>query len=97
MIKFYKRLILRNRTTILGHNYSSPFFISPAARAIYGHPNAEQNLVKAAGEEGILYVPSLLASNSIEEISQARAPGQVLFQQVTQTTALQLAAAQANE
>lgn len=48
----------RNRTTILGYNFSSPFYISPCARALYGHPNAELNLVKGAGTGGILYIVS---------------------------------------
>ncbi|KAH8722229.1 cytochrome b2 [Ilyonectria robusta] len=69
-------------TTILGHKFSSPFFISPAARQDMAHPDAELNLVRAAGESNILYVPSLKASKSIEEIAAARAAGQVTFQQL---------------
>lgn len=45
-----------NSTTILGHKFSSPFFISPAARQDMAHPDAELNLVRAAGENNILYV-----------------------------------------
>ncbi|OLN83334.1 Cytochrome b2, mitochondrial 4 [Colletotrichum chlorophyti] len=69
-------------TTILGHNFSAPFFISPAARAGYGHPDAELNLMKAAAAENILYMPALYASKSIEEITAVKAEGQVAFQQV---------------
>lgn len=43
-------------TTLLGHNFSAPFYISPCARAANAHPDAELNLVKAAGEEEILYM-----------------------------------------
>lgn len=43
-------------TTILGYNFSAPFFISPAARAGLGHPDAEINLVKGAAAGGILYI-----------------------------------------
>jgi isopentenyl diphosphate isomerase/L-lactate dehydrogenase-like FMN-dependent dehydrogenase len=43
-------------TTMLGHNFSAPFYISPCARAERGHPEAEVNLVKGAAEGNILYV-----------------------------------------
>ncbi|KAF2792533.1 FMN-dependent alpha-hydroxy acid dehydrogenase [Melanomma pulvis-pyrius CBS 109.77] len=71
-------------TTILGHNFSAPFFISPCARAGYAHPDAETNLVKGAGAENILYMPALYASKTIEEIAAAKGnnSAQVLFQQV---------------
>lgn len=45
-------------TTILGYNFSSPFFISPAARADYAHPQAELNLVQGAASGDILYIVS---------------------------------------
>lgn len=45
--------------TILGYNFSSPFFISPATRAAYGDPDrAELNFVDASANENILYVVS---------------------------------------
>ncbi|CAH0053622.1 unnamed protein product [Clonostachys solani] len=69
-------------TTILGHNFSAPFYITPCARAGYAHPDAELNLVKAAGEQGLLYIPSHYASKTIEEIAEVKKEGQVLFQQV---------------
>ncbi|KXH30708.1 hypothetical protein CSAL01_13470 [Colletotrichum salicis] len=69
-------------TSILGYNFSAPFFIGPAARGDLGHPLAELNLVRGAAAENILYVPSLLASRSIEEIAAAKAIGQVTFQQL---------------
>ena len=43
-------------TTLLGSNFSAPFYISPCARAERGHPDAEVNFVKGAAEEDILYV-----------------------------------------
>ena len=43
-------------TTILGYNFSAPFFISPCARADYAHPEAEANLIKGAAAGGILYM-----------------------------------------
>lgn len=45
--------------SILGYNFSAPFFISPATRAAYGDPErAEINFVDAAAEADILYVVS---------------------------------------
>ncbi|KAH7175287.1 FMN-dependent dehydrogenase [Dactylonectria macrodidyma] len=69
-------------TTILGHNFSAPFYISPCASGIYGHPNAELNFVKGAAAGNILYIPSGYATLSIEEIHAAKAEGQVVFQQL---------------
>lgn len=47
--------------TILGYNFSSPIFISPAARAGYGDPAGELNFVDAAAENNILYMVSFTA------------------------------------
>jgi isopentenyl diphosphate isomerase/L-lactate dehydrogenase-like FMN-dependent dehydrogenase len=69
-------------TTILGHNFSAPFFISPCAKGGNAHPDAEKNFVKGAAEGDILYMPALYASLSIEEIAKAKAEGQVVFQQL---------------
>jgi isopentenyl diphosphate isomerase/L-lactate dehydrogenase-like FMN-dependent dehydrogenase len=73
-------------TTILGHNFSAPFFISPCARGGYAHPDGEVNLVKGAGAENILYMTALYASRTIDDIYAARCNNQstpqVLFQQV---------------
>ncbi|OJJ06302.1 hypothetical protein ASPVEDRAFT_154362 [Aspergillus versicolor CBS 583.65] len=72
-------------TSILGHNFSAPFYISPCASAGLGHEAAEANFVKAAAAENILYIPALYATLSMEEIAAAKpanASGQVLFQQV---------------
>ncbi|KAF3810507.1 Peroxisomal (S)-2-hydroxy-acid oxidase GLO1 [Colletotrichum gloeosporioides] len=73
--------------TILGYNFSAPIFIAPAARAAYGDEAAELNLVRAAGNENILYVPSMYASKSIEEIATGKSNNtlngpQVIFQQI---------------
>ncbi|PNS20430.1 Cytochrome b2, mitochondrial [Sphaceloma murrayae] len=60
-------------TTILGHNFSAPFFIAPAARAGYAHPDGEANLVRGAAAGNILYMPALYASLTIEQIAAAKA------------------------
>lgn len=71
-------------TTILGHNFSAPFFISPCARAGYAHPDGELGLVKGAATGDILYMASLYSTKSMDDIYAARANNgsQVLFQQV---------------
>ncbi|KAB8236632.1 S-2-hydroxy-acid oxidase [Aspergillus alliaceus] len=71
-------------TSILGHNFSAPFYISPCARGGLAHPDAEKNFVKAAYEENILYIPSLYASLSVDEIAAAKPSNgsQTIFQQV---------------
>ncbi|KAI1488473.1 FMN-dependent dehydrogenase [Biscogniauxia mediterranea] len=68
-------------TTILGYNFSAPFFIPPAARAGLGNPEAERGLIEGAAAENILYIPSLYATLSIPEIASYKAPGQITFQQ----------------
>ncbi|KAI9148804.1 Cytochrome b2 [Paramyrothecium foliicola] len=74
--------------SILGYNFSAPFFISPATRAAYGDPEkGEINFVDASASENILYVAALYASKSIEEIGAAKhnnTPNgpQVTFQQI---------------
>ncbi|KAJ4303438.1 hypothetical protein N0V90_002332 [Kalmusia sp. IMI 367209] len=45
-------------TKILGYNFSAPFFISPAAKAGYAHPDAEKGLVEGSAAGDILYVVS---------------------------------------
>lgn len=58
-----------------------PFFIAPAAQAGRADSGAETNLVKAAGAAGILYVPSISSTQSIQTIGAAAVPGQVMFHQ----------------
>lgn len=69
-------------TTILGYNFSAPFFIAPAAQAGRGNVEAEVPLVQGAAAGGILYIPSLFATLNISQIAAAKAPGQVTFQQL---------------
>lgn len=68
-------------TTLLGHNVSAPFFISPCARAGYAHDDGEVNFIKAAAAENILYMVSDFSSKSKDEIQAAKKAGQLLFQQ----------------
>ncbi|KAI2603084.1 FMN-dependent alpha-hydroxy acid dehydrogenase [Hypoxylon fragiforme] len=69
-------------TTILGHNFSAPFFISPCARGGYGNNDAEKGLIEGAANGNILYIPAIYASLTIEEISTFKKEEQVVFQQL---------------
>ncbi|EFX04867.1 cytochrome mitochondrial precursor [Grosmannia clavigera kw1407] len=69
-------------TTILGHNISSPLFISPCARAGYGHPDAELNLVRAAAANDIAYIISGYATLPLPQIAAAATKDQLLFSQI---------------
>ncbi|KAI5367632.1 putative FMN-dependent dehydrogenase, alpha-hydroxy acid dehydrogenase, FMN-dependent [Septoria linicola] len=70
------------RTSILGYDFEVPFFIAPAAKAGRASDGAESNLVKAAGAAGILYIPSISSTQSIEEIASASTnESQVMFHQ----------------
>ncbi|KAJ7487916.1 FMN-dependent alpha-hydroxy acid dehydrogenase [Mycena latifolia] len=72
---------LQTSTTILGYNFSQPFFIAPAANAGHANKTAEASLASAAGKAGILYVPSISSTLSIEKIAKAGASGQFMFHQ----------------
>ncbi|KAI9702244.1 MAG: hypothetical protein M1820_006176 [Bogoriella megaspora] len=65
----------------ISYNFSLPFFIAPAAQAGRANSGAETNLVKAANTAGILYVPSISSTQTIEQIAAAKAANQVLFHQ----------------
>jgi isopentenyl diphosphate isomerase/L-lactate dehydrogenase-like FMN-dependent dehydrogenase len=73
------------KTSILGYQFNAPFFIAPAAQAGLANGGAESNLAKAAAAAGILYVPSIASSQSMETIASARSSGQILFHQVNPT------------
>ncbi|KAH6645342.1 FMN-dependent alpha-hydroxy acid dehydrogenase [Truncatella angustata] len=66
-------------TTILGYNFSAPYFIAPAANLNVSNSGTEDNLVRAAASAGILYIPSIGAKMKIEDIAAAGADGQVMF------------------
>lgn len=67
----------------MGHKFSAPFFISPAARAGYGNEKGEVGLVEGAAQGNILYMAALYATLTIEEIAAAKKnSSQVTFQQV---------------
>ncbi|KAF8706066.1 FMN-dependent alpha-hydroxy acid dehydrogenase, partial [Rhizoctonia solani] len=69
--------------TILGTKFSVPFFIAPAGYSSFTDPeNGELNLVRGAGNQGALYVPSILSSKSTAEMAGVRLSNQTLFRQI---------------
>ncbi|KIK50593.1 hypothetical protein GYMLUDRAFT_51102 [Collybiopsis luxurians FD-317 M1] len=68
-------------TTILGYEFTVPFFIAPAAYAGHANKSAELSLARAAGKMGALYVPSIESTKSIEEIAEAGFANQTMFHQ----------------
>ncbi|KAI4724829.1 hypothetical protein E4T49_07421 [Aureobasidium sp. EXF-10728] len=71
-------------TSILGHNFSAPFYISPCARGALGNERAELGLVEGAYQGDILYIPSDFSSLPLKELAAARPSNgsQVMWQQV---------------
>ncbi|EXL67059.1 hypothetical protein FOPG_16787 [Fusarium oxysporum f. sp. conglutinans race 2 54008] len=68
-------------THMLGYNFSLPFFITSCGGGGYLHEDGELNLIKGASNQNILYIASMSASKSQEEIADAAADDQVYFQQ----------------
>ncbi|KAF9045669.1 FMN-linked oxidoreductase [Hymenopellis radicata] len=68
-------------TSILGYNFSAPFFIAPAANVGHTSSSAELSLATAAGKANLLYVPSISSTKSLEQIAAAGLEDQVMFHQ----------------
>ncbi|KAH7311785.1 hypothetical protein B0J17DRAFT_724651 [Rhizoctonia solani] len=74
---------LSTKTTILGHKFSQPFFITSAGLAGLSDPvNGELNFVRAAAKAGILYTSSIASNKTTAEIGAAAASGQTQFRQL---------------
>lgn len=58
-------------TTILGQNFSAPFFISPCARGDQGSLDGELGLVRGAAEGDILYISASGSSVPLSELAAA--------------------------
>ncbi|KAJ3534591.1 hypothetical protein NM208_g4803 [Fusarium decemcellulare] len=71
------------KTSILGHEFDVPFFISPFASAGLTNKSAERGLVEAAAAHGALYIPSQTSTLPMEKIASFKAKNQVLWQQVS--------------
>ncbi|CAE6492707.1 unnamed protein product [Rhizoctonia solani] len=67
----------------MGTKFSVPFFIAPAGYSSFvDTQNGELNLVRGAGNQGALYVPSILSSKTTAEMAGARLSNQTLFRQI---------------
>jgi L-lactate dehydrogenase (cytochrome) len=73
---------INTRCTLLGTEFAFPVFISPAAMAGLAHEDAEPALARAAGKLGALHVVANMASRELEEITDARLPGQTQWYQI---------------
>ncbi|CAE6507311.1 unnamed protein product [Rhizoctonia solani] len=74
---------LSTETTILGHKFSQPFFITSAGLAGLSDPvDGELNFVRAAAKAGILYTSSIASNKTTTEIGAAAASGQIQFRQL---------------
>ncbi|EUC56371.1 FMN-dependent dehydrogenase, partial [Rhizoctonia solani AG-3 Rhs1AP] len=84
---------ISTETTILGHKFSQPFFITSAGHAGFSDPtNGEVNFVRAAAKAGILYTSSIASNKTTAEIGAAAVSNQTLFRQLypwSNTTRLQ--------
>ncbi|KAJ9662346.1 hypothetical protein H2198_001480 [Neophaeococcomyces mojaviensis] len=70
-------------TSILGIPSTVPFFICPTGFAKYAHKDAELNLARAAGLEGVHQIIPTSPSMSLEQITGARSnPDQTQYLQV---------------
>ncbi|CAH0034087.1 unnamed protein product, partial [Clonostachys rhizophaga] len=74
------------KTSILGHEFDEPFFISPFAQAGIANKVAEGGLVKGASKHNLLYISSQTTTLPLEEIAALREEGQVIWQQVSLST-----------
>ncbi|EAU37315.1 predicted protein [Aspergillus terreus NIH2624] len=69
-------------TSILGTEYSVPFFICPAGGGKLAHPTGEVLLTQAAGKHGVLHWVCNMAGCSQKQIADARGPAQTLYWQI---------------
>lgn len=68
---------------MLGRPSTVPFFICPTGLSKYAHPDAELNLARAAGEEGVHQIIPTSPSMMLEQIAEARSsPNQTQYMQV---------------
>lgn len=70
--------------SLIGKQYdcSLPIYVSPAAMAKLGHPDGELNLTRGAGKAAIIQGISANASVGLDEMLDARQPGQPVIYQL---------------
>ncbi|KAL1917337.1 uncharacterized protein VTP21DRAFT_4993 [Calcarisporiella thermophila] len=67
---------------ILGYTSTLPVYITATALAKLGHPDGEVVLTKAAHQTGLIQMLPTLASCSLDQMTDARQPGQTQFFQL---------------
>ncbi|KAI9745461.1 MAG: hypothetical protein M1818_000995 [Claussenomyces sp. TS43310] len=86
--RVYRSILLRPRifvdctrcdtsTTLLGHQVSTPVYVSPAAMARLAHPAGERGIAQGISSFGALQIISNNASMTPEQIVADSAPGQI--------------------
>lgn len=73
---------IKTSTSILGTEFSAPFFICPAGGGKLAHPTGEILLTKAAGKRDILQWVCNNSGCSQQEMADARLSGQTLYWQI---------------
>jgi len=69
-------------TTLLGVPSSLPLYFTATALAKLAHPDGEVGIVRAAKKAGVVYMLPTLSSYTLDEMLEARSPGQELFAQL---------------
>jgi len=69
-------------TTLLGVPSSLPIYFTATALAKLAHKDGEVAIVKAAKKAGVVYMLPTLSSYTLDEMLEARVPGQELFSQL---------------
>ena len=69
-------------TKMLGHAASLPLYITATALGKLAHPDGECALTRAAYSSGIIQMLPTLSSCSVDEMLDARGPGQIQFSQL---------------
>ena len=89
----FQRIVMRPRvlvnvrdidmtTTLLGVPASLPLYFTATALAKLAHPDGELAIVRAAKKAGVPYMLPTLSSYTLDEMLEARQPGQEVFSQL---------------
>merc|ERR550532_2119274 len=69
-------------TALLGVPSALPLYFTATALAKLAHPDGELGIVRAAKKTGVVYMLPTLSSYTLDEMLEARSPGQELFAQL---------------
>merc|ERR1719336_1734530 len=89
----FQRIVMRPRvlvnvrdidmtTTFLGVPAALPLYFTATALAKLAHPDGELAIVRAAKKAGVPYMLPTLSSYTLDEMLEARQPGQEVFSQL---------------